>query len=192
MWYIGMYGAMAMATVLLYYKPDTRCVGRVAIACNGSLTPYPFMQHTNMGPRRGEAPDGGARRGARPPLLPPQGRPLAPQDLVRVRPFPFSPPSSYSRSPSTRTMSDEDLTDLSSSDDEGISLSQSSRSRSSEDYKIRGALTLTENASQLQQVYVLYGSNTGNSESFAQRIASDAPAHGKISCLDWISRRMVC
>ena len=53
-------------------------------------------------------------------------------------------------------------------------------------------VTLTENASQLQQVYVLYGSNTGNSESFAQRIASDAPAHGKISCLDWISRRMVC
>ena len=61
-WYIGMYGSMIVAAIGLYYKPDTRCVGRVAIACNGSLTPYPFMQHTNMGPRRGEAPDGGARR----------------------------------------------------------------------------------------------------------------------------------
>lgn len=27
-------------------------------------------------------------------------------------------------------------------------------------------------------LYVLYGSNTGNSEAFAQRVASDAAAHG--------------
>ena len=31
MWYIGMYGAMAMATVLLYYKPDTSWVACVLI-----------------------------------------------------------------------------------------------------------------------------------------------------------------
>ena len=29
-----------------------------------------------------------------------------------------------------------------------------------------------------QPLYVLYGSNSGTSESFAQRVASDAPAHG--------------
>lgn len=25
-WYVGMYGAMGLAGLLLYYKPDTRCV----------------------------------------------------------------------------------------------------------------------------------------------------------------------
>lgn len=30
-----------------------------------------------------------------------------------------------------------------------------------------------------QKLYVLYGSNTGASEAFAQRIAAEAPAHGK-------------
>jgi len=25
-WYIGMFGTMAFASVMLYYKPDTRCV----------------------------------------------------------------------------------------------------------------------------------------------------------------------
>jgi ESSS subunit of NADH:ubiquinone oxidoreductase (complex I) len=25
-WYIGMFGTMAFAAVILYYKPDTRCV----------------------------------------------------------------------------------------------------------------------------------------------------------------------
>ena len=25
-WYIGMYGTMGLTAVLLYYKPDTRCV----------------------------------------------------------------------------------------------------------------------------------------------------------------------
>ena len=29
-----------------------------------------------------------------------------------------------------------------------------------------------------QPLYVLYGSNSGTSESFAQRVASDAPTHG--------------
>ena len=29
-----------------------------------------------------------------------------------------------------------------------------------------------------QPLYILYGSNTGSSEAFAQRIASDAPSHG--------------
>jgi cytochrome P450/NADPH-cytochrome P450 reductase len=35
----------------------------------------------------------------------------------------------------------------------------------------------TGNASN-QPLYVLYGSNSGTSEGFAQRVASDAPAHG--------------
>ena len=39
--------------------------------------------------------------------------------------------------------------------------------------------TSTAETSKLQQMYILYGSNTGNSESFAQRLASDASAHGK-------------
>ena len=30
-----------------------------------------------------------------------------------------------------------------------------------------------------QPLYVLYGSNTGSSEAFAQRLATDAPSHGK-------------
>lgn len=34
-----------------------------------------------------------------------------------------------------------------------------------------------------QPLYVLYGSNTGTSEAFAQRIATDAPAHGKFTNL---------
>ncbi|KAI0629781.1 fatty acid hydroxylase [Trametes polyzona] len=38
--------------------------------------------------------------------------------------------------------------------------------------------TVSADAAKLQPLYVLYGSNTGNSESFAQRLASDAPAHG--------------
>ncbi|CDO72208.1 hypothetical protein BN946_scf184970.g60 [Trametes cinnabarina] len=37
---------------------------------------------------------------------------------------------------------------------------------------------VTSETAKLQPMYVLYGSNTGNSESFAQRIASDAPVHG--------------
>lgn len=35
----------------------------------------------------------------------------------------------------------------------------------------------TDDASS-QPLYVLYGSNSGTSEGFAQRVASDAPAHG--------------
>ena len=37
--------------------------------------------------------------------------------------------------------------------------------------------TVVGDASKLQQMYILYGSNTGNSEGFAQRLASAAPAH---------------
>ena len=48
--------------------------------------------------------------------------------------------------------------------------------------------TVDKEAGKLQQMYVLYGSNTGNSESFAQRIASDASAHGK--CLPLIYARV--
>ena len=33
-------------------------------------------------------------------------------------------------------------------------------------------------AASSQPLYVLYGSNSGTSEGFAQRVASDAPAHG--------------
>lgn len=35
--------------------------------------------------------------------------------------------------------------------------------------------------SQKKPVYVLYGSNTGTCESFAQRLASDASSHGETS-----------
>ncbi|KAI0823976.1 bifunctional P-450/NADPH-P450 reductase [Trametes gibbosa] len=38
--------------------------------------------------------------------------------------------------------------------------------------------TISADAAGLHPLYVLYGSNTGNSESFAQRLASEAPAHG--------------
>ena len=34
-------------------------------------------------------------------------------------------------------------------------------------------------AASLQQLFILYGSNTGSSETFAQRLASEAPAHGE-------------
>lgn len=39
-------------------------------------------------------------------------------------------------------------------------------------------MTPGQNDTLKQRLYVLYGSNTGTSESFAQRIASEAPAHG--------------
>ena len=35
----------------------------------------------------------------------------------------------------------------------------------------------------MQPLYVLYGSNTGTSESFTQRIASDAPAYSELFLL---------
>ncbi len=34
------------------------------------------------------------------------------------------------------------------------------------------------------KLYVAYGSNTGTSQTFAQRIASDAPAHGALSIVE--------
>ncbi len=39
-------------------------------------------------------------------------------------------------------------------------------------------VTMPADASNLQQLFILYGSNTGSSKSFAERIASDAPTHG--------------
>lgn len=39
-------------------------------------------------------------------------------------------------------------------------------------------LALGDDGKPKQRLYVLYGSNTGTSESFAQRIASEAPAYG--------------
>lgn len=42
-----------------------------------------------------------------------------------------------------------------------------------------------ENAEPKQKLYIVYGSNTGTSQTFAQRIASDAPSHG----VSGISRR---
>ncbi|KAL1937786.1 hypothetical protein VTO73DRAFT_12805 [Trametes versicolor] len=53
--------------------------------------------------------------------------------------------------------------------------------------------TVSADAAKLQPLYVLYGSNTGNSESFAQRLASDAPAHGfraSIGTLDSASEHL--
>ncbi|KAH9850173.1 bifunctional P-450/NADPH-P450 reductase [Lenzites betulinus] len=53
--------------------------------------------------------------------------------------------------------------------------------------------TVSASAANLQPLYVLYGSNTGNSESFAQRLASDAPAHGfraSIGTLDSASEQL--
>jgi len=44
-----------------------------------------------------------------------------------------------------------------------------------------------------QPLYVLYGSNSGTSEGFAQRVASDAPAHGfrpSIGTLDSAAERI--
>lgn len=39
--------------------------------------------------------------------------------------------------------------------------------------------TIAADASNLQQMYVLYGSNTGSSKSFAERLAADAPTYGR-------------
>ncbi|TBU21982.1 fatty acid hydroxylase [Dichomitus squalens] len=53
--------------------------------------------------------------------------------------------------------------------------------------------TSVGDASKSQQLYILYGSNTGNSESFAQRLASDAPTHGfraSIGTLDSVTANL--
>lgn len=50
-WYIGMFGSMTMAAVLLYYKPDTRLATsspQLLHHSSGSL------QHTNMGFKRSQ------------------------------------------------------------------------------------------------------------------------------------------
>ncbi|OSC98018.1 bifunctional P-450/NADPH-P450 reductase [Trametes coccinea BRFM310] len=55
------------------------------------------------------------------------------------------------------------------------SLHRESRGSDTQD---QASAVVTADTAKLQPLYVLYGSNTGNSESFAQRIASDAPTHG--------------
>ena len=42
----------------------------------------------------------------------------------------------------------------------------------------RGTSTTEAEASDMQPLFILYGSNTGSSKSFAERLASDAPTHG--------------
>ena len=51
---------------------------------------------------------------------------------------------------------------------------------SSRDRASSGA-TVAGDAASLHPLYVLYGSNTGSSEAFAQRLASAAASHGKLS-----------
>ncbi|KAM5540807.1 hypothetical protein V8D89_005451 [Ganoderma adspersum] len=51
----------------------------------------------------------------------------------------------------------------------------------------------TADASNLQPLFILYGSNTGSSKSFAERLASDAPTHGfcaSINTLDSVSAKL--
>ncbi|KAI0770681.1 fatty acid hydroxylase [Fomes fomentarius] len=53
--------------------------------------------------------------------------------------------------------------------------------------------TVTADGASLQPLYVVYGSNTGSSESFAQRLASAAPAHGfraSIGTLDSVTANL--
>ncbi|KAJ2999753.1 hypothetical protein NUW54_g6889 [Trametes sanguinea] len=57
----------------------------------------------------------------------------------------------------------------------------------------QASAVVTADTAKLQPLYVLYGSNTGNSESFAQRIASDAPTHGfraSMGTLDSVSAHL--
>ena len=56
-WYVGMYGSMLLAGVLLYYKPDTRCVRFYDIS---TLNAYSELQLVDMGVQRSKAKDGGA------------------------------------------------------------------------------------------------------------------------------------
>ena len=62
-WYVGMFGTFAAATVALYYKPDTRCAfsrGRVRFS---GLTRSVRLQYPGMGLGRSQEADGGSRRG---------------------------------------------------------------------------------------------------------------------------------
>jgi cytochrome P450/NADPH-cytochrome P450 reductase len=49
------------------------------------------------------------------------------------------------------------------------------------------AATTTDQGGEKKRLNVLYGSNTGSSEAFAQRIASTASSKGKSACI-----RMLC
>jgi len=57
-WYIGMFGTMAFAAVMLYYKPDTR----YAFACGTFGTIADPNQYTNMGTRGGQGKNGSTGR----------------------------------------------------------------------------------------------------------------------------------
>ena len=59
-WYVGMYGTMGLATVLLYYKPDTRCVVPPTIRI--TLPTSLFSQYPVVGIEGSQGPHGGARR----------------------------------------------------------------------------------------------------------------------------------
>jgi hypothetical protein len=59
-WYIGMFGTMGLASVLLYYKPDTRCV-RSAPVIFGSDTST-ALQHTLVGTGGSQVTHAGPRR----------------------------------------------------------------------------------------------------------------------------------
>ena len=50
---------------------------------------------------------------------------------------------------------------------------------------IRATNNQAQTADGTMPLYVLYGSNTGTSEAFAQRIASDAPAYGQSVSMSW-------
>lgn len=52
----------------------------------------------------------------------------------------------------------------------GRTYASAAESESTEETSVPGALP----------IYVYYGSNSGSSENFAQRIGLDAPAHGKL------------
>ncbi|KAM5535289.1 hypothetical protein V8D89_011043 [Ganoderma adspersum] len=56
-----------------------------------------------------------------------------------------------------------------------------------------GTAIAPADTSNLQQLFVLYGSNTGSSKSFAERLAADAPTHGfraSIGTLDSVSAKL--
>lgn len=57
-WYVGMYGSMLLAGVLLYYKPDTRYARFYTVY---ALTTHSGLQLVDMGVQRSKAKDGGAR-----------------------------------------------------------------------------------------------------------------------------------
>jgi hypothetical protein len=58
-WYIGMFGSIGLASLLLYYRPDTRWGFSLLVIVH--LTDA-GTQHTRLGTEGGEGEDGGAWR----------------------------------------------------------------------------------------------------------------------------------